>query len=104
MLAGMYAYIETSAPRRASDKARLTRYGSGEACMVFHYNMYGSDIGSLKVFQNINGDDVELWKKEGNRGMQWWKAEVHLSDAPRYEVREFLSSLSIFHWTLIYLF
>ena len=83
---GQYVFIETSTPQKPFDKARLLRYGSGEACMTFFYHMYGSDIGSLIVYQNIHGVDIQLWRKDKNLGKQWWKAEVQLKVASSYQV------------------
>ena len=50
---GHYMYIETSAPRRPNDKARLssTTYtkSTNDECLQFYYHMYGANIGTLNV-------------------------------------------------------
>ncbi|XP_046846325.1 uncharacterized protein LOC124440043 [Xenia sp. Carnegie-2017] len=65
---GYYLYIETSSPRRNGDKATvLTPYLYGEQCMKFAYHMYGSSIGSLKIYA---GSQM-IFKKSGNQGNIW---------------------------------
>ena len=46
-------YIETSAPRRPNDKARLTSpsypAATDSECLQFYYHMYGRHIGTLNI-------------------------------------------------------
>lgn len=49
-------YIETSAPRKPGDKARLKSplyQDSGDICINFWYHMYGSGIGTLNVYAQV---------------------------------------------------
>ena len=53
LILGHYIYIETSAPRRPGDKARLTSpsypAATNSECLQFYYHMYGIHIGTLNV-------------------------------------------------------
>ena len=48
--------------------------------------MYGSSIGSLIVFQDVNGQLIELFKKSGDQGNVWTKAEVETNNGNSYSV------------------
>ena len=79
ILSGNYVYIETSSPRRNGEKAYLVSpQVSGVQCVKFSYHMYGSDIGSLKVYQNT-GVLKEFFTKSGSQGNQWQKAQVQVN-------------------------
>ena len=79
LLAGYYVYIETSSPRKQGEKAYLVSpQVSGVQCVKFSYHMNGSQIGSLKVYQDT-GVLKELFTKSGNQGNQWKKAEVQVN-------------------------
>ena len=86
-LAGKYVYIETSNPRRRGQKAYLVSpQVSGTRCLKFSYHMYGTGMGSLIVYQNMGSGMVELFKKSGDQGNQWKKAEVQINNGNRYSV------------------
>jgi hypothetical protein len=69
------------------DKAYLVSpQVSGTQCLKFSYHMYGASMGSLIVYQNIGNRMVELFKKSGNQGNQWKKAEVQINNGNRYSV------------------
>jgi len=73
MFTGHYMYIETSSPRTMGDNAKLeiSLSGNGELyCLEFYYHMYGSTMGTLKVF---SGSAV-VFDASGNHGNQWIKA------------------------------
>jgi len=73
-----YLFIETSSPRQNGDKAEL---GTNKAIplkagafLAFDYHMYGSSMGSLKVF----ADSDEVFSKSGNQGNTWVAANIPL--------------------------
>ena len=79
LLAGNYVYIETSSPRIQGEKAYLvSQQVSGVQCVKFSYHMNGSQIGSLKVYQNT-GVLKEVFTKSGSQGNQWKKAQVQVN-------------------------
>lgn len=50
-------YIETSAPRRPNDTARILspRYTDrSDLCMQFYYHMLGSGVGTLNVYAKVH--------------------------------------------------
>jgi hypothetical protein len=48
--------------------------------------MYGANMGSLLIYQNMGHQMVELFKKSGDQGDQWKKAEVQISNGNSYSV------------------
>lgn len=84
VFSGYYMYIESSAPRKENDKARLFSpvYSAdqGSGCFVMWYHMYGASTGILRVY--IRGDEQKLdelspvWEKRGEQGNQWLRATV----------------------------
>uniref|UniRef100_A0A2C9KDP3 MAM domain-containing protein n=1 Tax=Biomphalaria glabrata TaxID=6526 RepID=A0A2C9KDP3_BIOGL len=48
-------------------------------CVKFWYNMYGSTMGSLRVYRLFRGNRQQLWSRSGNQGQQWQMAEVSVS-------------------------
>ncbi|XP_048242313.1 MAM and LDL-receptor class A domain-containing protein 1-like isoform X2 [Haliotis rufescens] len=83
-MSGYYMYIETSAPRRAGDDARLiSSVLSGPttpSCVTFWYYMYGSSEGTLKVYVLRNGArGSSIWHLSGNQGNSWMMAMVSLT-------------------------
>ena len=55
-LSGHYMYIETSAPRKQGDKARLmspSYKDNSDICVQFWYHMYGSGIGTFNVYAQV---------------------------------------------------
>ena len=60
-------YIEASSPRHIGDMARIEKSGftfNGNQCLRFYYHMYGSSMGTLKVFVG----QTEVFAKSGNHG------------------------------------
>lgn len=87
---GKYAFIESSSPRRAGDKAMLTIYGSGEdRCLLFAYHMSGKDIDSLSVYKQELGKGILpalLWNSNGNQGDDWKKAKIGIKGGSQYKL------------------
>ena len=77
------------------DKAYLVSpQVSGTRCLKFSYHMYGYSMGSLIVYQNTGSQMMELFKKSGDQGNQWNKAEVQINNGNSYysvSVYKFLS-------------
>ena len=81
---GTYMYIETSAPRRPGDKARLlsqffdTVPARGR-CLTFWYHMFGAQIGTLNVLWKSgpgNASEILIWSLTSQQGNQWLFAKV----------------------------
>jgi hypothetical protein len=76
---GYYMYIETSAPRKQGEKARLispTFPASKEYnCLQFFYHQYGADIGAFNVYKrDIGGSD------------EWHVMEVNIVPSRPYNI------------------
>ncbi|XP_022800392.1 MAM and LDL-receptor class A domain-containing protein 1-like [Stylophora pistillata] len=87
---GKYAFIESSSPRRAGDKAMLKIYGSGEdGCLFFAYHMSGRDIDSLSVYKQELRKGILpalLWTENGNQGDDWRKVEIGIKGGSQYKL------------------
>lgn len=76
---GKYMFIETSAPRRPGDKARLnserfSATSSRGSCIKFWYHMYGASIGTLNVLIKTgagNRSESIVWTLSGNQQNKW---------------------------------
>ena len=90
---GYYMYIETSAPRRPNDTARMispTIRGNGTVltrCVQFYYHMYGSHVNSLSVRERINGLlKAPIWMRNGTQGPNWRFGEVQVKTGDSFQV------------------
>ena len=86
---GTYIYIETSSPRVKGDKAVLKAgpfTNDVKFCFTFFYHMFGSDIGSLSVYQDWNKTDERLlWTRNTSLGDVWKTSWFDVeSDEPFY--------------------
>lgn len=76
-------FIETSSPRATGDNAFLVSQrldpttGSG-ICMSFWHHMYGSTIGTLKVWVSINNTKILRWQRDGNKGNTWFQGQISI--------------------------
>ena len=89
---GHYLYVETSSPARTGDKARLVSTemaASEKTCMSFWYHMWGSYMGSLKVFKVENGKTSLLWEKSSDQGNQWHEGKVNITSKTKFKVISF---------------
>ncbi|KAL9986059.1 hypothetical protein ACROYT_G000125 [Oculina patagonica] len=82
---GKYVYIEAT-PQSYGDNAKLQFAVPGSnssACLKFFYHMYGSDMGTLNVF---NGNST-IFTKSGDQGDHWKSVTrtVNLSDVLTFE-------------------
>ena len=79
-------YIETSYPRSAGHKARLSSPSyttSVTGCAIdFWYHMYGATTGTLNVYvkDTISGRNFTIWTKSGNQGNKWQRATVNIAN------------------------
>ncbi|CAF0853287.1 unnamed protein product [Didymodactylos carnosus] len=77
---GKYLMIETSAPTKPGDRARLKSVvfdgTNGEArCFRFWYHMYGDSIATLNIYL-FNASYNRIWSLSGNRGNNWYEGQV----------------------------
>ena len=73
----MYCETDGNYPNKIFDLER--DFGTGGFCgqIVFHYHMYGADIGTVVLEQSTNGNSWNsLWSKSGNKGDTWLQATV----------------------------
>ena len=77
---GSYVYAGTSSPRVQGDLFTLAYDGSacsdtgvGVSTVAFHYHMYGSTMGELRV---VNAAGEVVWSLNGNKGNSWQVATV----------------------------
>lgn len=86
---GYYLYAETSGILKG-DRAHLvsrTFPATNGRCMTFWYHMYGSGMGDLNVYVNINGTKHKVWTMSGDQGDEWKMARVTLvSKGYQYQV------------------
>lgn len=54
--------------------------------MEFWYQMYGEHLGSLNVYQKIDGSETALWRETEPRGPQWNPARIQLSGTAQFLV------------------
>lgn len=55
--------------------------------MQFYYNMYGSNIGTLRVWvQPQGGALTKVWELTGNQGVGWNQATVSVGGNSNYQV------------------
>ena len=56
---GNYAYIEGTLPNRPGQSATfytpLISLNAQEMCLVFHYHMFGTGVGQLRVIAHFTG-------------------------------------------------
>eukprot|EP00794_Sanderia_malayensis_P012673 gene12673-13974_t len=90
---GRYMYIEASdnygARRKMGDNAKLVspEVAAPRACLKFYYHMYGLYMGSLKVIvRQTDGKETVVWKKSGNQGNIWFKADVSIESTKPYKI------------------
>jgi len=93
-------YIETSAPRKQGDKARLvskTYPTSDNMCLGFWYHMYGPNIGTLNVYASSasTGLGTPVWTLYGDQGNTWNKAQVTVQTTTPYQVPDKTMGLSV---------
>ena len=43
-------------------------------CLIFWYNMYGPNVGSLNVYAKTSSLGSPIWSRNGTQGNQWHQA------------------------------
>lgn len=82
-----YIYIESSAPRRTGDKARLISPNmTGPHCATFYYNLNGAAMAFLSVFIKSQRGERMVWLKSKNRGDTWIKTQININETGTYQV------------------
>ena len=81
---GHYIYIETSAPARHGDIARLRSapipYRRGSQCLEFWYHMYGEHVNTTSVYI-VGASSTSLeWTIKGNQGNFWGKGKFPIEE------------------------
>ena len=89
-------YIETSSPRKPSEKAKLvvTVPSNGKkSCLSFYYHMYGATVGSLNVYSG----SIKVFSKSGNQGNNWMRVDriiyLHRSVSIASKIRKRLNHI-----------
>lgn len=77
-------YIETSAPRRPGDKARLISppiNGKYAQCVSFYYHMYGPHVKSLNVYLTSGNSTVgsPAWTRQGTQANAWVMGQLQIA-------------------------
>ncbi|CAF1552804.1 unnamed protein product, partial [Adineta steineri] len=89
---GYYMYIETSAPQKTGDKARLISpeydVAAGGSCLQFFYHMWGDSTGAFNVYLKV-GANLEarpLWALSGDQGDFWRPARATIQTSGKFQV------------------
>ncbi|XP_069133149.1 MAM and LDL-receptor class A domain-containing protein 1-like [Argopecten irradians] len=81
---GQYAYLESSNPNHPGYDAKLVSESLSahtHKCMYFWYNVYGSNIGTLRVWSSTTTSNPKpLWELSGSQQNQWFQGIVPLQD------------------------
>lgn len=90
-------FIETSAPRRTGDIARLwtpSLSSTNSGCISFWFHMYGRTMGTLRVYAVRNSTRPvlgnPLWSRSGSAGNIWIQQFVKLPSLSNFNVRTIL--------------
>nr|XP_039271942.1 protein PF14_0175-like [Styela clava] len=87
---GVYIYIEASRPRQTGDVARLATPlfpTISDACLEFHYHMFGVGAGDLSVILSTErGREHLLWSKSGSQENLWLKSQLEFHADESYRL------------------
>ena len=94
LTSGHYMYTESSAPRRAGQKARLLSpviqaATASDGCYIhMYYNMFGTSMGTLNVYLRTatNGYVSKLLGRSGNLGQVWVQFSQQLVSSQPFQV------------------
>jgi len=95
LLEGQYAFIETTFTGSGRKAVLQSPEQPGPTgCLQFWYHMYGTTIGSLRVFTLTGLRESTYWVKKGTQGDKWRFAQVDFKVADKYKVLLHLLSSS----------
>ena len=106
LVPGSYIFVESSSPRRPNDNAillsTLMQPSAQMQCMKFYFNMFGPNIGTLRVWTLLQGSGnspVKVWELTGNQGTGWKMGQVAVGQNKPYQVSCFLL-IFIYLWLI----
>ena len=90
---GHFLFLETSAPRKQNDTARVvspvfSATTTGQCQFRFWYHMYGYDVGAVHVYTRnfIGGPLTRVWSQIGQKGDEWLRARIELKVQQPFQV------------------
>ena len=85
VLTGHYVSVMATNPSRPNTKARYVSTPflseTGAYCLSFWYQIYGADVGTLRLRLQDGTSDAVRWSRTGDQGQTWNKAQVPLKIA-----------------------
>lgn len=78
-------YLYTDASNGNSDDIAVLQSvkitSSPHQCLSFWYHMYGSDIGTIRVYQiySTQVQQTPIWSTFGNKGQEWFYQAINLT-------------------------
>ncbi|GFR70351.1 MAM and LDL-receptor class A domain-containing protein 1-like [Elysia marginata] len=82
---GHYVSVLATNPSRPNTKARYVSApflaGTGDFCLVFWYQLFGADVGVLRLRLQDGTSEAVRWSRTGDQGKSWNKAQVPLKIA-----------------------
>ncbi|XP_060600150.1 zinc metalloproteinase nas-13-like [Ruditapes philippinarum] len=86
---GYYIYVEASGHKSQVSKIDSKLFAGGDYCVDFYYNMYGSDMGYLRLNVIAGTHMYHLKQWSGNHGDHWvhqkMNAHIHTSGTFKFE-------------------
>ena len=78
---GYYIYLQSNVgvTGQKAEMRSQNFYISQEACFTFWYYMYGSTMGSLNVYLEVDGHKNKIWNVIGNKGDTWHQTALKIT-------------------------
>ena len=87
-------YIETSnaQPNSIAYMYSSRYYNKGQNCVQFFYHMYGTQIGSLKIYIKYGGSRYRYMKfsRSGNQNNTWHMGQISVTNKGYFQVKDVL--------------
>lgn len=90
---GHFLFLETSAPRKPDDRARVISSvfapTTGQDCHIrFWYHMYGMDVAQINVYTRTytGGPLTQVWHQNGEKGDEWLRTKIVLQVNQPFQV------------------
>ncbi|XP_041367445.1 MAM and LDL-receptor class A domain-containing protein 2-like [Gigantopelta aegis] len=90
---GYYIYIETSAPRRPNDSARIKSIvfrptTSGVCRMRLFYHMFGPHVNALKIYKEVSNTGARnvIWSKLNSQADAWKRADILITSSVNFRI------------------